>query len=132
MNDDQIISGPSPPQEDQMLSLIRRFYNRIRFYALDNIQKPFIFAYSQFVDDDIEKRCQNVGFDCCINSVLGPKELSYVINTFINSYCIKFLDQKISEKVHLERMLELVMDLNKEPIHLRKPSSYKLVNQKKK
>jgi hypothetical protein len=108
-----------------MFILIRRFYNRIRFYALDNIQRPFIFAYSQFVDEEIEKRCQNVGFDCCINSVLGPKELSYVINTFINSYCTRFLDQKISEKVQLDNMLELVMDLNKEPIHLRKHSNKK-------
>jgi hypothetical protein len=99
-----------------MLTLIRRFYNRVRFYALDGIQKPFIFAYSQYVDEDIKKHCKNVGFDACINSVLGPKEMSYVINTFINSYCIKFFDQQIHEQVQLENILELVIDLNKDPI----------------
>jgi hypothetical protein len=71
------------------------------------------------VDTEIEKRTKNVGFDCCINSVLGPKELSYVINTYINSYCMKIFDQRISENVQLEHMMELIMDLNKDPINMK-------------
>jgi hypothetical protein len=43
---DQIISTSTPPEEELMLEIIRNFYNRIRFKALDNMQKPFIFAYS--------------------------------------------------------------------------------------
>jgi hypothetical protein len=69
-----------------MLSMLKRFYSKVRFMALDKRKRPFVFAYSMLVDERVEKKSKEVGFDCCINSRLGPNELHEVIHTYIDTF----------------------------------------------
>jgi hypothetical protein len=82
--------------------------------ALNKLKRPFIFAYSKFVNKDIEVRSKQVGFDCCINSQLGPKELNEVILTYIDTYAYKFLHQRISEQFKLDHILQLIREEKKD------------------
>ena len=61
--------------EDTMLQMFQRLYKRVSFRALDKLERPFIFAYSALVNDDVQKKTKECGFDDCIASKLGPDEL---------------------------------------------------------
>lgn len=54
--------------------------------ALDNLNRPFIFAYSQLVNDEVKAKTVKSGFDGCIDGRLNPHELQLVIHGQIDPF----------------------------------------------
>ena len=70
----------SQPLQD----ILMRVFKRVRFNSLSQLDKPLIFAYSQFVDNDILEKSKQVGFDNCIDGKLDIEVLQYVISDYID------------------------------------------------
>lgn len=80
--------------------------------ALNNRRRPFILAYSQFIDEATEQRTKAIGFDACINSVLGHKEMKEVIHDHIDTFAYNFFEQRMSEKRQVTQMMGCIKQMN--------------------
>lgn len=49
--------------EEEQLSKFVKTYDRLKYTGLDNRKRPFLFAYSALINDDVEKRIKKCGFD---------------------------------------------------------------------
>ena len=77
--------------EEKMLEIFKKFYKRVNFMALDNLQRPFIFAYSQLVNETVRENTLQSGFDGCIVGRLNPQELQIVIHEQIDPFASKVI-----------------------------------------
>jgi CheY-like chemotaxis protein len=51
-------------------------YSKVKYKALDKLDRPFIFAYSALINQAIQIQAENCGFDSCLESKLGPSEFN--------------------------------------------------------
>ena len=70
-----------------MQTVLDSFYSKVCFKTLDNLKKPFVFAYSAHVDDRVKANTKAAGFDGCLNSKLDPMALESVVKENIMPYC---------------------------------------------
>ena len=64
---------------------------------MDNMPRPFIFAYSAQIDEAVIKLIEDAGFDGYIDSKLGPESLSKVVHDHISSFVEKIIDEKLED-----------------------------------
>jgi hypothetical protein len=69
----KIASQTDKAKEINLLKFLKTFYQKIRFMALNSRDRPFILANSQHVDEQVRERVKQIGFDGCLDNVLGPQ-----------------------------------------------------------
>ena len=81
---------------------------------MDSLQRPFVFAYSAHIDQDIIKKIEEAGFDGYIESKLGPDSLTKIIHDYIETYVETIIDQKFESNQRVDTMKEIIhnIDLN--------------------
>ena len=72
-----------PKEAANTMNVLLDFYKKIKFHTLDYIKRPFIFAFSAHIDEQVTKTTTKAGFDACISSPLTMKEFDWVINNFV-------------------------------------------------
>ena len=65
---------------------------------MDKLSRPFIFAYSAYVDSKVTKMTRKAGFDGCIESKLGPDALKEVIHSHVDEFVEKIIYNNLENK----------------------------------
>ena len=73
--------------KNKLEKIILQTYQKVKYVALDGLKRPFIFAYSAFVNDETFKRTNECGFDGCLHSPLTID----VVKDLIGNYVEKFV-----------------------------------------
>lgn len=95
-----------------MLQMFQRLYKRVSFRALDKLERPFIFAYSALVNDDVQKKTKECGFDDCIASKLGPDELQDVIHQQIDPFVEIVIDRTLKTLKKSDLMKQIIRKMD--------------------
>mgnify|MGYP007086547496 CR=1 FL=1 len=74
-----------------MLAIFKMLYKKVSFKVMDKLSRPFIFAYSAYVDSKVTKMTRKAGFDGCIESKLGPDALKEVIHSHVDEFVEKII-----------------------------------------
>jgi len=53
----------------------KQLFKKVCFKAIDKLERPYIFAYSAFVDDAVKRETSATGFDDCLECKLTPEIL---------------------------------------------------------
>lgn len=54
-------------QEQNFIQL----YDQVKYQCLDMVNRPFIFAYSALIDNEVEMKIKKYGFDQCFNAPMN-------------------------------------------------------------
>ena len=69
-------------QTEKLLGLFKKLYMKVKYSTLDQLDMPFIFAFSAHVDTHVVYKCGEAGFDSCFDDKLGPPKLLEIINEY--------------------------------------------------
>ena len=83
--------------KEKILVNFKKLYQNACFKVMDNMPRPFIFAYSAQIDEAVIKLIEDAGFDGYIDSKLGPESLSKVVHDHISSFVEKIIDEKLED-----------------------------------
>ena len=68
--------------------MIQLLFKLVKYRALDNLKRPFIFAYSAHVTQDILQKTKTAGFDLCVDSPISKA----MCENLIDKYADKFIE----------------------------------------
>ena len=82
--------------------------DKIKYNLLNLNAKPFIFAYSALVNDEVREKTTLAGFDACLSSPLNSLKFKNKILPVLNGQVDKFLSTILSaDQIHeLEHLRE--------------------------
>ena len=61
-------------------------YQKVRFKSLKHLNRPFIFAYSAFVNQAVIEDTLKYGFDKCIEAPLNFTKIEQLFNDYLEHY----------------------------------------------
>jgi predicted house-cleaning noncanonical NTP pyrophosphatase (MazG superfamily) len=76
------------------------------------MKRPFIFAYSALVNDEITERTKKSGFDGCLDK-LNALEFQGTVKTYLDEFIIHIIDKNIKNYSILEIMKRVIKDFDK-------------------
>lgn len=89
--------------EDRLRNMLKEFYNKVQFQSLSLQSKPFIFAQSALITDEIEAKAKKQGFVECLGVSLTIEDFK---NTCI-SCLTKFSQEVIKNNMEFETYQQL-------------------------
>ena len=91
-------------------------YFKVRYRSLKQLNRPFIFAYSAFVNQQIIEDTAKYGFDKCITAPLNQAKIEELIGEFAEHYSFlltKLMLERIGPVPHFEHMIDFQYLKNK-------------------
>ena len=95
-NESSKLRGDTETQTLKLLEIFKDMYTKVSLRVLDQLQRPFIFAYSAQVDQEIIQRTSQVGFDGCLETKLGVTELREVMDNYVSRLCSSTIDSSMT------------------------------------
>ena len=80
----------------KLMDIFKRLYKKVSFNVLNNMDKPFVLAYSAFVNQEIIEKTKESGFDGCLEEKLSPKELQEVIKGHVDAFILQELTSTVN------------------------------------
>lgn len=84
-------------------------YKNVRYKSLKNLRRPFMFAYSAFINQKIKDETSYHGFDKCIDAPLNQTKLEQIQYEYVDEYSYrltKLMLEKLGPVPYLEEMLD--------------------------
>ena len=73
--------------------LIKLTYRKIKYWCLDDLKRPWIFAYSALINEGVRERTINAGFDGCLISPITVDVVQDCMTNFVDSYVSQFMSE---------------------------------------
>ena len=66
--------------------MIIETYDYIKYWSLDNLKRPYIFACSAIMNEDIRYKTIDAGFDGCLILPITVKSINDLMSNFVDKY----------------------------------------------
>ena len=84
---------------------------KLRFKALEILERPFIFAYSACINPEVISKTNEVGFDGCLPG-LGAEDFKGTIKQHIDPYIDQFIDKEFSKLQQAQYLNNLIKQVD--------------------
>ena len=91
-----------------MLKYFKILYSKVIYKSLDKLQAPYIFAYSAFVDEQVNKQTKESGFDGCFDGKLTKHHLKMIIKENIRPFAEQVVHSNLENLQKIDLMMEIM------------------------
>ena len=95
-------------ESQKILVIFRRLYKNVKFRALANIERPWIFAYSSQPRSECIEEVLKSGFDEFFEAPITVKTVQSLIDKYIHPHCDNFIEEKIENPLKEEKLVSLI------------------------
>ena len=84
-------------------------FKNVRYKSLKNLRRPFMFAYSAFINQNIKDETSQHGFDKCIDAPLNQTKIEQILSEYVDDYSYhltKIMLEKLGPVPNLREMLD--------------------------
>ena len=75
--------------------LIKATYQKIKYWCLNDLKRPYIFAYSALINEEIRLNTIEAGFDGCLISPITVESINDCMTNFIDKYVTQFMAEQL-------------------------------------
>lgn len=75
--------------------IINILYQKVKYWSLDSLRRPYIFAYSALINNQIRERTTEAGFDGCLSAPISVQDLQDLKKNYIDKYVNQFMQEQL-------------------------------------
>ena len=77
-----------------MKKILEKVYLKVEYKPMSVLKRPFIFAYSAMVDENVMLQTKIAGFTDCYDSPLALSKVEQVIKLYIGNFSKKYISDQ--------------------------------------
>ena len=66
-----------------------------KYHSLDNIQYPYLFAFTANLTEEIKQSCIDTGFDGCLSSPLTMTDITDLITNYVDKFVDRYMTNQL-------------------------------------
>mgnify|MGYP001017839840 CR=1 FL=1 len=70
---------------------IEELFHKVKYWYLNNNKRPYLFAFSAFMDDGTRKQTIKAGFDGCLQTPLTLEMIQNLVSNSVDTIVTQFL-----------------------------------------